>query len=146
MDTHVGRKHTVESRFCVLQDLNVMAEHLLRRPLALASKSALRQSPRQQLFVCRTYASAGSSHATAQSTFSWREYLAIRASKRKWQVVRILVPLALQCAELHSEAVTIPCAFLGFAGGVAYFGTRDTDPTKSIMVCSNGQLIVLLCC
>ncbi|KAJ3576881.1 hypothetical protein NP233_g126 [Leucocoprinus birnbaumii] len=93
-----------------------MAERTLCRPLILASRSALRQNPKQ-FFVCRTYASTGSSQATTTaSTLSWTEYLAIRGSKRKWQV-----------------ATTIPCALLGFAGGVAYFGNLDTDPTKMIM-------------
>lgn len=31
------------------------------------------------------------------------------------------------------QAMTIPCAMLGFFGGVAYFGTLETDPTKLIM-------------
>ncbi|KAF8647496.1 hypothetical protein AX16_006701 [Volvariella volvacea WC 439] len=55
---------------------------------------------------------------TASSTaenLSWPEYLAIRRSKIRWQT-----------------AATFPCAILGFVGGVAYFGTRETDPTKPI--------------
>lgn len=32
------------------------------------------------------------------------------------------------------QAITIPCALLGFFGGAAYFGALETDPTKPIMV------------
>jgi import inner membrane translocase subunit TIM23 len=32
------------------------------------------------------------------------------------------------------QVATIPCALLGFAGGAAYFGSRETDPMKPIMV------------
>ncbi|KAF9053008.1 mitochondrial import protein Pam17 [Panaeolus papilionaceus] len=49
------------------------------------------------------------------STLTWPEYLAIRKSKHRWQT-----------------ALTVPCAVLGFAGGVAYFGNLDTDPLKPI--------------
>ncbi|KAF9449590.1 mitochondrial import protein Pam17 [Macrolepiota fuliginosa MF-IS2] len=93
-----------------------MVEHTLCRPLALVSRPALRQLPKQRLFVCRTYVSTGQSQAASQPTLTWREYLAIRGSKHKWQI-----------------AVTVPCALLGFAGGAAYFGNLDTDPTKMIM-------------
>ncbi|TFK61005.1 mitochondrial import protein Pam17 [Pluteus cervinus] len=54
--------------------------------------------------------------STSPETLTWPEYLAIRRSKRKWQI-----------------AFTVPSAILGFVGGVAYFGTRETDPTKPIM-------------
>ncbi|KAG6873802.1 hypothetical protein C0995_011027 [Termitomyces sp. Mi166 len=47
---------------------------------------------------------------------TWSEYLAIRGSKRKWQL-----------------AVTIPCALIGFFGGATYFGSLETDPTRPIM-------------
>ncbi|KAF8809007.1 mitochondrial import protein Pam17 [Phlegmacium glaucopus] len=49
-------------------------------------------------------------------TLTWPDYLAIRHSKRKWQM-----------------AAMIPCALLGFVGGAAYFGTLDADPMKPIM-------------
>ncbi|PPQ66199.1 hypothetical protein CVT26_011058 [Gymnopilus dilepis] len=52
----------------------------------------------------------------SKATLTWPEYLAIRRNKRKWQT-----------------AATIPCAFLGLAGGAAYFGNLDTDPLKPIM-------------
>jgi len=32
------------------------------------------------------------------------------------------------------QAATFPGALLGLAGGVLYFGTRDADPLKPIMV------------
>ena len=33
------------------------------------------------------------------------------------------------------QAVTIPSSLLGLVGGVAYFGSLETDATKPIMVC-----------
>ena len=35
---------------------------------------------------------------------------------------------------IFQQAATIPGALLGLAGGVLYFGTRDADPLKPIMV------------
>lgn len=90
-----------------------MTERALARTLVLACRSVTRGFQRQQSFVQRTYASIGPSQA---SNLSWREYLALRSSKRKWQV-----------------ATTFPCALLGFVGGVVYFGNLDTDPSKMIM-------------
>ncbi|KAJ7633077.1 presequence translocated-associated motor subunit PAM17 [Roridomyces roridus] len=46
----------------------------------------------------------------------WAEYLKIRRRRRQLQT-----------------AFTIPCAAVGFFGGVAYFGSLQTDPTKPIM-------------
>ncbi|KAF9532906.1 mitochondrial import protein Pam17 [Crepidotus variabilis] len=51
-----------------------------------------------------------------ETTLNWPEYLAIRKSKRVWTTV-----------------ATVPCALLGFAGGVVYFGTQEADPLKPIM-------------
>ncbi|KAL6301606.1 mitochondrial import protein Pam17 [Sparassis latifolia] len=50
-----------------------------------------------------------------QETLPWAEYLAIRKKKRRWET-----------------AMTIPLTIAGFAGGVAYFGNLDVDPTKPI--------------
>jgi len=61
-----------------------MTERALARTLVLACRSVTRGFQRQQSFVQRTYASIGPSQA---SNLSWREYLALRSSKRKWQVV-----------------------------------------------------------
>ncbi|EPQ57885.1 mitochondrial import protein Pam17 [Gloeophyllum trabeum ATCC 11539] len=52
----------------------------------------------------------------AKQNLSWPEYLAIRKSKRRWET-----------------AATIPCVFLGFGGGVLYFGNLETDASKLIM-------------
>ncbi|OAX41573.1 mitochondrial import protein Pam17 [Rhizopogon vinicolor AM-OR11-026] len=53
---------------------------------------------------------------TAKQNLSWPDYLEIRRSKRKWET-----------------ATTIPACILGFAGGIAYFGSLETDATKPIM-------------
>ncbi|KAL4077218.1 mitochondrial import protein Pam17 [Scleroderma yunnanense] len=55
------------------------------------------------------------SQAATQS-LTWSKYLDIRRRKRRWET-----------------AVTIPCTLLGLAGGVAYFGSMETDATKPIM-------------
>ena len=34
----------------------------------------------------------------------------------------------------QSQAVTIPLTFIGFAGGVMFFGSLEMDPTKPIFV------------
>ncbi|KAG1723688.1 mitochondrial import protein Pam17 [Suillus lakei] len=51
-----------------------------------------------------------------QRNLSWPEYLEIRKSKRKWET-----------------AVTIPATILGLVGGLAYFGSLESDATKPIM-------------
>jgi len=66
--------------------LNNMTERRLTRTFALACKSVIRSFQRQQVVLCRTYTSIGP-QASNVSTLSWREYLALRSSKRKWQVV-----------------------------------------------------------
>jgi len=50
------------------------------------------------------------------ASLTWPDYLAIRSSKRKWQM-----------------AAMVPSALIGFFGGGFYFGTLDADPMKSIM-------------
>lgn len=48
-----------------------------------------------------------------------------------------LYPLACHIMlMLARQAVTVPCALLGLAGGAAYFGNLDTDPLKPIWVCT----------
>ncbi|KAI0313125.1 mitochondrial import protein Pam17 [Amylostereum chailletii] len=51
-----------------------------------------------------------------QENLPWPEYLAIRKAKRKWEM-----------------ALTIPCIVAGLAGGAAYFGSLEMDPTKPIL-------------
>ncbi|KIJ16852.1 hypothetical protein PAXINDRAFT_98638 [Paxillus involutus ATCC 200175] len=51
-----------------------------------------------------------------KENITWAEYLEVRRGKRRWET-----------------AVTIPCSLLGFAGGIAYFGSLETDATKPIM-------------
>ncbi|KZT27327.1 mitochondrial import protein Pam17 [Neolentinus lepideus HHB14362 ss-1] len=60
--------------------------------------------------------SAATVSASAKENLSWPEYLAIRKGKRRWET-----------------AVTIPSTFLGFAGGILYFGNLETDASKPIM-------------
>ncbi|KAF8624109.1 hypothetical protein AX15_006020 [Amanita polypyramis BW_CC] len=64
-----------------------------------------------------TTARAGpASPQSSPEVLPWTEYLTIRRSRRRWQT-----------------AATIPCVVLGFTGGIAYFGTRETDVLKPIM-------------
>jgi len=50
-----------------------------------------------------------------KETLPWAEYLEIRKKKRRWET-----------------AMTVPFTIGGFAGGVAYFGNLEMDPTKPI--------------
>lgn len=50
----------------------------------------------------------------------------------KWCVLKLL-QLSTVANTAH-QFVTAPCAMLGFAGGVLYFGTQETDPLKPIFV------------
>lgn len=50
-----------------------------------------------------------------KQTLPWADYLTIRKKKRRWET-----------------AMTIPFTIGGFAGGVAYFGNLEMDPTKPI--------------
>ncbi|KAH9950197.1 mitochondrial import protein Pam17 [Amylocystis lapponica] len=50
-----------------------------------------------------------------KESLPWPDYLAIRKNKRRWET-----------------AVSIPLTIAGFAGGVAYFGNLEMDPTKPI--------------
>ncbi|KAJ7578520.1 mitochondrial import protein Pam17 [Mycena floridula] len=68
------------------------------------------------------------STTTTASELTWAEYLNIRRGRRKWQ-----------------WATTIPCTALGFFGGIAYFGSLDTDPTKPIMGLIDPFLFYGLC-
>ncbi|EIW84790.1 mitochondrial import protein Pam17 [Coniophora puteana RWD-64-598 SS2] len=63
----------------------------------------------------RSYTTSAPSEEAKQN-LTWPEYLDIRKNKRRWET-----------------AATIPCTILGFAGGVAYFGTMEGDATKPIM-------------
>lgn len=38
------------------------------------------------------------------------------------------------CSLKRYQIATIPSAILGFVGGIAYFGTLETDASKPIMV------------
>ncbi|TFK30302.1 presequence translocated-associated motor subunit PAM17 [Coprinopsis marcescibilis] len=46
---------------------------------------------------------------------TWPQYLAIRKSRRRWENV-----------------ATVPAGIAGFAAGIAYFGSLETDPMKLI--------------
>ncbi|KAF8734714.1 hypothetical protein AX14_003052 [Amanita brunnescens Koide BX004] len=78
------------------------------RPLFNPSRCVPRKSA---LKFTRTKSTA----ARSSDVVTWTEYLAIRHNKRMWQTVS-----------------TIPCVILGFGGGIAYFGTRETDALKPI--------------
>ncbi|KAK2466640.1 hypothetical protein APHAL10511_000898 [Amanita phalloides] len=82
-----------------------MERHLLRTFFSPSRHSA-RRSPFKYYKFTRQKSTA------IVSNLSWNGYLAIRHNKR---------------------AVTIPCAILGFAGGIVYFGTREADALKPIM-------------
>ncbi|KAF8635528.1 hypothetical protein AX17_003911 [Amanita inopinata Kibby_2008] len=97
---------------------------MLERQLIRSWSSSARCAPRQLWSKPRNFTRTKSTSTGAESVnarpapdnLSWTEYLNIRRGKHRWQT-----------------AVTIPCAIVGFAGGVAYFGTRETDATKPIM-------------
>lgn len=71
------------------------------------------------------------------ASLTWPDYLAIRHSKRKWQMVREK-ETTRQCVQRvtnsFSQAAMVPSALIGLFGGAAYFGTLDADPMKPIMV------------
>jgi len=71
---------------------------------------------RAQSTVSKTKPTTASVEPKLETVLTWPSYLAIRHSKRKWQM-----------------AAMIPCALLGFVGGAAYFGNLDVDPMKPIM-------------
>ena len=50
-------------------------------------------------------------------------------------VLRVFMSFALTLEHLYLKAVTIPLTIAGFAGGVAFFGNLEMDPTKPIFVC-----------
>ncbi|KAH7921385.1 mitochondrial import protein Pam17 [Leucogyrophana mollusca] len=76
----------------------------------------VRLAPRTTRFRMRSTRQNSTVSEAAKQNLTWPEYLDIRRNKRKWET-----------------AVTIPCSILGFAGGVAYFGSLETDATKPIM-------------
>jgi hypothetical protein len=39
----------------------------------------------------------------------------------------------LQAEHSSVQIASVPCALLALAGGFAYFGTREVDPTKPIL-------------
>lgn len=71
-----------------------------------------------------------------QKFLTWPDYLAIRHSKRKWQMVRKMITRqdAQRVTSSICQAAMVPSALIGFVGGAAYFGTLDADPMKPIMV------------
>ncbi|KAG6817777.1 hypothetical protein H0H87_003185 [Tephrocybe sp. NHM501043] len=85
-------------------------------PLSLSTRCAVRSHATTQTLVRFKSTSAKKTGVNEVKKLTWPEYLAIRGSKRKWQM-----------------AVTIPCALLGFFGGATYFGSLETDPAKPIM-------------
>ncbi|KAF8891331.1 mitochondrial import protein Pam17 [Infundibulicybe gibba] len=86
----------------------------LLRPTTLPFRCAGRQSTKRFTAFSRPN-STSSVNPRVVEQLTWPEYLAIRRGRRNWQT-----------------ALTIPSAILGFAGGVAYFGTLETDATKPI--------------
>lgn len=72
---------------------------------------------------------------------NWVKYFEIRRRRRQWQTVRIKLLLRPFSRHHNDQALTIPCAMIGFFGGSFYFGSLQTDPTKPIMACL--QLTVL---
>ncbi|KAH0583513.1 Presequence translocated-associated motor subunit PAM17, mitochondrial [Termitomyces sp. J132] len=88
----------------------------LARPLGLSSCCLTRSATGNSVLLRFKTTSAKKPAVGWAKALTWPEYLAIRGSKRKWQL-----------------AVTIPCALLGFFGGAAYFGSLETDPTRPIM-------------
>ncbi|KAG6900669.1 hypothetical protein C0993_005902 [Termitomyces sp. T159_Od127] len=93
-----------------------MLRLILPRPFGLSSCCVARSTVRSPLFLRFKTTSAKKPAVEGAKALTWPDYLAIRGSKRKWQL-----------------AVTIPCASLGFLGGAAYFGSLETDPTRPIM-------------
>ncbi|KAG6906519.1 hypothetical protein DXG01_013484 [Tephrocybe rancida] len=87
------------------------------RQLGLSSRCTARSNIRSSVLLRFKTTSAKKPVVEEVQKLSWPDYLAIRGSKRKWQM-----------------AVTIPCALLGFFGGATYFGSLETDPAKPIMV------------
>ncbi|KAG0701767.1 mitochondrial import protein Pam17 [Suillus ampliporus] len=87
-------------------------------PLARLSYHEMRLVPRtcrRAGFNTRQSSNTAVSEAEKQN-LSWPEYLEIRKSKRKWET-----------------AATIPACILGLFGGLAYFGSLESDATKPIM-------------
>ncbi|KAG2052881.1 mitochondrial import protein Pam17 [Suillus hirtellus] len=88
-------------------------------PLARVSRHEVRLVPsricRRAVLNIRHNSTTAVSEAEQQN-LSWSKYLEIRKSKRKWET-----------------AVTIPACILGLVGGLAYFGSLESDATKPIM-------------
>ncbi|KIJ69193.1 hypothetical protein HYDPIDRAFT_80523 [Hydnomerulius pinastri MD-312] len=91
-----------------------MSSSLLKRPCGRGVKISSRLARSQGSGSIRQKSTGTVSEAA--ENLSWPEYLEIRRGKRRWET-----------------AITIPCSLLGFAGGVAYFGSLETDATKPIM-------------
>lgn len=69
-----------------------------------------------------------------QASLTWPDYLAIRHSKRKWQMVRKKKITRQGATNSIFQAAMVPSALIGLFGGAAYFGTLDADPMKPILV------------
>ncbi|KAK7455109.1 TIM23 complex component [Stygiomarasmius scandens] len=82
--------------------------------------SKLLKSPARSRFQSTKSGNASKSSSNAGSTseehLSWPEYLKIRKQRRTWQNV-----------------MAVPTSLLGLFGGVTYFGSLETDPTKPIL-------------
>ncbi|KAJ3478711.1 hypothetical protein NLI96_g9571 [Meripilus lineatus] len=87
--------------------------------LQASSRSHIRTVPRKSVFsrsqASFTGAGKPAPSRAEQESLPWAEYLKIRRNKRRWET-----------------AVTIPLTFIGFAGGVMFFGSLEMDPTKPI--------------
>ncbi|CAA7270928.1 unnamed protein product [Cyclocybe aegerita] len=117
---HVILDHT-SFRICTVIQLcqnSTLMEACLLRGFGLSARSRVFTARKVSLAFSRAKSTAPKAKSATEGlakSLTWPEYLAIRRSKRKWQT-----------------AATVPCAILGFAGGVLYFGTRETDPLKPI--------------
>ncbi|EKM55205.1 uncharacterized protein PHACADRAFT_208722 [Phanerochaete carnosa HHB-10118-sp] len=68
-----------------------------------------------QVEAALKHAEKGGPTEVEKEILTWPEYLSIRKSKRRWET-----------------AMSIPLTFLGFAGGVMFFGEMQMDPSKPI--------------
>lgn len=64
--------------------------------------------------------------AQGPAKLPWPEYFKIRKNKRTWEVVRFIFVYIQKSSSRLSQATTFPTSILGFASGVAYFGTMES--------------------
>lgn len=93
-----------------------MLERRLLHTSFLSTRHVSCRQSSKPLRYSRLQSTTAGTGPVSPENLPWSEYLAIRRNRRRWQL-----------------AATIPCAILGFASGIAYFGTRETDALKPIM-------------